>query len=115
MARPFVLPDLGEGLSEAEIVKVLVQEGDVIAEDAPLIEVETDKAQVEIPSPMSGRVEKIHVRPGQAVRVGEVLVTFADGAGGDGSARQAASAAQQPAAPRTPATVVPPTGPASQP
>src|SRR3990170_4231999 len=79
MARAFVLPDLGEGLTEAEIVTVHVREGDVIKEDAPLLEVETDKAQVEIPSPMSGRVEKIHVRPGQTVKVGEVLVTFADG------------------------------------
>jgi pyruvate dehydrogenase E2 component (dihydrolipoamide acetyltransferase) len=78
MARPFVLPDLGEGLTEAEIVKVLVREGDVIAEDAPLLEVETDKATVEIPSPVSGRVEKIHVEPHQTVKVGQVLVTFAD-------------------------------------
>ena len=78
MSRPFVLPDLGEGLTEAEIVRVLVREGDVIAEDAPLLEVETDKAQVEIPSPMSGRVEKVHVAAHQTVRVGEVLVTFAD-------------------------------------
>ena len=78
MPRPFVLPDLGEGLTEAEIVKVLVREGDVIQEDAPLLEVETDKATVEIPSPMSGRVERIHVAPSQRVHVGEVLVTFAD-------------------------------------
>src|SRR5207244_1359419 len=80
MARDFRLPDLGEGLTEAEIVKVLVREGEVIAEDAPLLEVETDKATVEIPSPMSGRVEKIHVEPNQTVQVGHVLVTFA-GAG----------------------------------
>src|SRR5712664_1892154 len=78
MPRDFTLPDLGEGLTEAEIVKVLVREGDVIAEDAPLLEVETDKATVEIPSPMSGRVEKIHVEPNQTVEVGQVLVTFAD-------------------------------------
>src|SRR3989442_13064560 len=78
MSRPFVLPDLGEGLTEAEIVKVLVREGEVIAEDAPLLEVETDKATVEIPSPMSGRVEKIHVEPNQTVKVGQVLVTSAD-------------------------------------
>ena len=63
--RDVRLPDLGEGLTEAEIVAVLVREGDVIAEDAPLLEVETDKAQVEIPSPIGGRVEKIHVAPGQ--------------------------------------------------
>jgi len=78
MARPFVLPDLGEGLSEAQVLRVLVVEGAVVAEDAPLLEVETDKATVEIPSPMSGRVVTIHVTPGQAVRVGDVLVTFDD-------------------------------------
>ena len=78
MPRPFALPDLGEGLTEAEIVKVLVNEGDVIAEDAPLLEVETDKATVEIPSPFGGRVASIHVQPGQTVKVGEVLVTFDD-------------------------------------
>ncbi len=82
MARQFVLPDLGEGLTEAEIVAVLVREGDVIQEDAPLLEVETDKAQVEIPSPMGGRVDKIHVEPGQTVKVGAVLVTFADAESG---------------------------------
>ena len=67
-------------MTEAEIVAVLVREGDVIREDAPLLEVETDKAQVEIPSPMGGRVEKVHVQPGQTVKVGAPLVTFADGA-----------------------------------
>src|SRR5262245_14648150 len=80
MPRPFALPDLGEGLTEAEIVKVLVREGDVISEDAPLLEVETDKATVEIPSPFSGRVAGIHVQPGQTVKVGHVLVTFDDSA-----------------------------------
>ncbi len=108
MARAFTLPDLGEGLTEAEIVKVLVREGDVIAEDTPLLEVETDKATVEIPSPMSGRVEKIHVEPNQTVKVGQVLVTFADAGATDGRARQAAPAAAAPArsgpVPATPAT-----------
>jgi len=88
-------------LTEAEIVAVLVREGDVITEDAPLLEVETDKAQVEIPSPMGGRVEKIHVAPGQTVKVGAVLVTFADA----GAPAQATA----PAAPRAaaPATLAP--------
>ena len=81
MARTFVLPDLGEGLVEAEIRNVLVREGDVVKEDAPLLEVETDKAQVEIPSPFAGRVEKIHVQPGQTVKVGQPLVSFGDGIG----------------------------------
>src|SRR5256885_16122499 len=78
MPRPFALPDLGEGLTEAEIVKVLVHEGEVIAEDAPLLEVETDKATVEIPSPFGGRVARVHVQSGQTVKVGEVLITFDD-------------------------------------
>jgi len=94
MSRAFVLPDLGEGLVEAEIRAVLVREGQVIQEDAPLLEVETDKAQVEIPSPYGGRVEKIHVEPGQTVKVGQVLVTFADGAP---AVRPGAAAAQTPA------------------
>src|SRR2546430_9419343 len=86
MARAFVLPDLGEGLTEAELVKVLVHEGDLVREDAPLLEVETDKATVEIPSPVTGRVTKIHVQPGQTVKVGAVLVTFEEQAGGRGGA-----------------------------
>ena len=96
MARVFVLPDLGEGLTEAEIVRVLVREGEVVGEDAPLIEVETDKAQVEIPSPMAGRVEAVHVRPGQTVKVGAPLVSFAAAAApatGEWSATAAGGAA----------------------
>jgi pyruvate dehydrogenase E2 component (dihydrolipoamide acetyltransferase) len=95
MPRQFALPDLGEGLTEAEIVAVLVREGDVVKEDAPLLEVETDKAQVEIPSPIGGRVEQIHVQPGQTVKVGAILVTFAE----DGApARVAGSVPTRPAA-----------------
>jgi pyruvate dehydrogenase E2 component (dihydrolipoyllysine-residue acetyltransferase) len=109
--RTFNLPDLGEGLTEAEIVAVLVHEGDVIREDAPLLEVETDKAQVEIPSPMGGRVEKIHVEPGQTVKVGAPLVTFADGAGEPATATApgrstAAAPTRAPAAP-SPAAAAP--------
>src|SRR5512145_1613042 len=98
MTRAFRLPDLGEGLTEAEIVKVLVREGDVVREDAPLLEVETDKAQVEIPSPLGGRVEKIHVEAGQTVKVGDVLVTFSEE--GSGAAPSVARGA-----PRTAASV----------
>src|SRR5438552_16394505 len=108
MPRPFALPDLGEGLTEAEIVKVLVGEGDVVAEDAPLLEVETDKATVEIPSPFAGRVARVHIQPGQTVKVGEVLVTFDDssvasagqGRGGGGGGRRGSAA--RPPRPRPP-------------
>src|SRR4030095_6542077 len=98
MPRPFALPDLGEGLTEAEIVKVLVREGDVISEDAPLLEVETDKATVEIPSPFSGRVAGIHVQPGQTVKVGHVLVTFDDASIASSSAGRGGGGAPTPRA-----------------
>ena len=108
MSRDFKLPDLGEGLTEAEIVKVLVREGEVIAEDAPLLEVETDKAQVEIPSPMAGRVERVHVQPGQTVKVGAVLVSFADAHGVAAAATPAPGrATAAPAAPAAARTAAP--------
>src|SRR5215470_20013956 len=113
MSRPFVLPDLGEGLVEAEIVRVLVKEGETIAEDAPLLEVETDKAQVEIPSPMAGRIEKVHVAPHQTVRVGEVLVTFADGAAPATSDRAASASTARSARPQTSPPPSPPPRPVS--
>ncbi len=78
MAREFRLPDLGEGVTEGQIVRVLVSEGDRITEDQPLLEVETDKASVEIPSPHTGVVTGVHVTEQQVVNVGDVMVTFAD-------------------------------------
>jgi pyruvate dehydrogenase E2 component (dihydrolipoamide acetyltransferase) len=80
MARDFRLPDLGEGTSEGEVLKVLVAEGDIVAEDQPLFEIETDKAAIEVPSPYAGRVLHIHVHEGDMVAVGAVLVTIAEGA-----------------------------------
>ena len=74
--KDFKLPDLGEGVHEGQIVRVMVKPGDTIAEDQPLMEVETDKAAVVIPSPFAGTVEKVHVRDGQMVHVGDVMVTF---------------------------------------
>ena len=99
MARTFVLPDLGEGLVEAEIRNVLVKEGDVVREDSPLLEVETDKAQVEIPSPFAGRVEKIHVQPGQTVKVGQPLVSFGDATGASTQTRPGPAVAARAPAP----------------
>ena len=79
MAYEFKLPDLGEGLTEGEVAKWLVAEGDEVAEDAPLVEIQTDKTTVEIPSPAAGIVSKILVGEGQVVPVGTVLVVI----GGD--------------------------------
>src|SRR4051794_41177570 len=74
MAYAFRLPDLGEGLTEGEVARWLVSEGDTIAEDDPLVEIQTDKTTVEIPSPASGLVAKIHVAEGEVVPVGTILV-----------------------------------------
>jgi pyruvate dehydrogenase E2 component (dihydrolipoamide acetyltransferase) len=77
----FKLPDLGEGLTEGEIARWLVDEGQEIAEDDPLVEIATDKTTVEIPSPAGGVVSKILVAEGEVVPVGTVLVVIgADGA-----------------------------------
>ena len=82
MAYEFKLPDLGEGLTEGEIARWLVEEGQDVAEDDPLVEIATDKTTVEIPSPASGTVSQILVAEGQVVPVGTVLVVI----GGDGAA-----------------------------
>ena len=76
MAYEFKLPDLGEGLTEGEIARWLVQEGQEIAEDDPLVEIATDKTTVEIPSPAAGVVTQILVGEGQVVPVGTVLVVI---------------------------------------
>jgi pyruvate dehydrogenase E2 component (dihydrolipoamide acetyltransferase) len=86
MAYEFKLPDLGEGLTEGEISRWLVQEGQQIAEDDPLVEIATDKTTVEIPSPAGGVVSKILVGEGEVVPVGTVLVVI----GGNGTAQPVA-------------------------
>jgi pyruvate dehydrogenase E2 component (dihydrolipoamide acetyltransferase) len=90
MAYEFKLPDLGEGLTEGEIARWLVDEGQEVAEDDPLVEIQTDKTTVEIPSPAAGKVARILVAEGEVVPVGTVLVVI----GEDGAA---------PAAPPEPA------------
>ena len=76
MSFEFKLPDIGEGIHEGEIVKWFVKDGDEIAEDDVLCEVQNDKAVVEIPSPVSGTVEKVHVEEGTVAVVGDVIVSI---------------------------------------
>jgi pyruvate dehydrogenase E2 component (dihydrolipoamide acetyltransferase) len=92
MARAFTLPDLGEGIHEAEIQEVLVKEGARVEEGDAILVVETDKAMVEVPLPYAGIIAKIHVAAGAVVQVGDVLITF-DGteAAAGAPAREAAS------------------------
>src|SRR5213593_1942152 len=79
MAYEFKLPDLGEGLTEGEVARWLVSEGQEVAEDDPLVEIQTDKTTVEIPSPAAGKVAQILVAEGDVVPVGTVLVVIGDG------------------------------------
>lgn len=88
----FILPDLGEGVHEGVIVNVLVKEGEMIEAYKPMLEVETDKAAVEIPSPKSGRVTKVNVKAGQTVKVGQVMLAIDESAAAGATAGAAASA-----------------------
>jgi 2-oxoisovalerate dehydrogenase E2 component (dihydrolipoyl transacylase) len=100
----FVLPDLGEGLAEAELVAWHVAEGDHVVADQPLVSVETEKAVVEVPSPQSGHIARLYVQPGERVKVGAPLVEFAEGPKADagtvvGELTPAPAAAPVPAPP----------------
>jgi 2-oxoisovalerate dehydrogenase E2 component (dihydrolipoyl transacylase) len=81
--RQFMLPDLGEGLEEAEIVAWFVNEGGHVVANQPLVSVETDKAVVEVPSPWSGTIGRLFGEKGDLIKVGAPLVEFAEGGSAD--------------------------------
>src|SRR5437879_13274608 len=98
-AREFRLPDVGEGLTEAEIVRWLVAPGDTVAINDPIVEIETSKSVVELPSPFSGEVATLLVGPGELVAVGAPIVRFQDpdvaaGPGGDPPNRSVAQGSE---------------------
>ena len=103
----FKLPDLGEGTVSAEIVAWHVQPGEVVTEDQPLVEMSTDKAVVEVPSPVSGRVLTISGKPGDVVAVGAALATFETDTGAVTSSKPVASTAMPARAAVAPASVAP--------
>ena len=72
----FKFPDLGEGITEGEIVKWMVKPGDKVEKDQPILEVETDKAVAEIPCPQAGTIEKLHYKAGDKIKVGDVLFSM---------------------------------------
>jgi pyruvate dehydrogenase E2 component (dihydrolipoamide acetyltransferase) len=78
MAKQFRFPDVGEGITEGEVVRWLVKEGDEVKADQTLAEIETDKAVVEMPSPYAGTVLKLHFKEKDLVKVGQVLVTIGE-------------------------------------
>jgi pyruvate dehydrogenase E2 component (dihydrolipoamide acetyltransferase) len=106
VAYEFKLPDLGEGLTEGEISRWLVSEGQEISEDDPLVEVQTDKTTVEIPSPAGGTVTRILVEEGKVVPVGTVLVVIGGEPDGDQPRAEMDSAPQRPTRDRVRATPV---------
>jgi pyruvate dehydrogenase E2 component (dihydrolipoamide acetyltransferase) len=103
VAYEFKLPDLGEGLTEGEVARWLVQEGQEIAEDDPLVEIQTDKATVEIPSPYAGTVLRVLVAEGEIAPVGTVLVVIGEPgeAGPDGDPPKSARVGTSPVAARS--------------
>lgn len=86
----FILPDLGEGVHEAELIKWRVNVGDTVAEHDILAEMETDKALVEVPSPRAGTIAALHGKEGEILKVGNVLVTY-EGGGAAAAAKPAQS------------------------
>lgn len=102
----FKLPELGENIEEADVLKVLVSEGDTIEAGAPLIEIETEKATLEVPAETGGTVSKIHVHEGETIKVGQLIATIDSGA-----APVATKAAPQPAAEPAPAAEPPSSAP----
>ena len=92
MSTEFRLPELGENVAKGDLVKVLVSVGDIISKDQAVIELETEKATLEVPSSVGGKVESILVKPGAQVKVGQVILTVSDGAQG------AATPAEEPKA-----------------
>ncbi|GER23827.1 dihydrolipoamide acetyltransferase component of pyruvate dehydrogenase complex [Zafaria cholistanensis] len=86
--KTFMLPDLGEGLTEAELVAWLVKVGDPVAVDQPIAEVETAKSMVEVPSPYAGVVHQLHGAAGETIDVGKPLISVAEGPGSEGTGNE---------------------------
>jgi pyruvate dehydrogenase E2 component (dihydrolipoamide acetyltransferase) len=99
----FKLPDIGEGVHEGEITKWLVKPGDTVKADQPMVEVMTDKATVEIPSPVTGTVDSLGAKEGETVKVGSTLLTIKEG-GGAAKPAPKAEAKAQPAIQKTEAS-----------
>ncbi|MCL6481624.1 MAG: 2-oxo acid dehydrogenase subunit E2 [Firmicutes bacterium] len=101
MAIEFHLPELGENIDSGDLIRILVAEGDRIEKDQAVLELETDKATIEVPSPVSGTVKQIHVREGTKIKVGQLIFTVEDGVGAP-SAETPASAESGSAVPEPP-------------
>src|SRR5262245_14863826 len=93
----FILPDLGEGVHEAELIRWRVKPGEKVAEHQTLAEMETDKALVEVPSPWAGVIKEVKGKEGDIIKVGSILVTYDIGAGKTTETKSQAAAKVAPA------------------
>ena len=85
----FKVPELGENVAGGDVMRVMVNVGDTIARDQPVLELETDKATIEVPSTVAGTVKEVRVKKGDKIKVGAVVLTVDDGAaGGDGASER---------------------------
>src|SRR5262252_6724586 len=98
MATEFKLPELGENIETGDLVRLMIQPGADITEGQPVMELETDKAVIEVPSSITGKVGEIRVKEGDTLRVGQVIFTVENGAGAKASG-QIASPKTEAAAP----------------
>ncbi len=101
MRMEFKLPDIGEGVAEGEILKWMVKEGDKVKEDQPLVEVMTDKVNVQLPSPRAGTVVRVLVKEGEVAKVGQTIMIIDDGGTPQTPAPQAAPAPKPQPQPQT--------------
>lgn len=98
VATDFTVPELGENVTTGDVVRVLVKPGDAIKKDQPVLELETDKATIEVPSSVSGTVAEVAVKQGEKVSVGQLILRVEEGADGAGAAKAEKPQVQQAAA-----------------
>jgi len=116
MATDFTLPELGENIAAGDVLRVLVKAGDVLAKDQPVLELETDKATIEVPSSVAGQVKEIKVKAGDKVKVGQTILSVESGDGAAASAAPPPVAAKPPEpVPVAAAAPPPPPSPAAAP
>lgn len=104
MAVEFKLPELGENVEQGDVVRVLVSAGDLVRKDQPVLELETDKATIEVPSPLEGTVSEVRVQAGAKVKVGQTVLLFEQGAGRPVERLASADKGREPAAAEPAAT-----------
>lgn len=109
------LPELGDGIESGDVLEVLVREGDVIAKDQGIVELETDKATVEVPSTHAGTVRKVHVSSGDTINIGATMISIEVEAAAASAPKSAASASPPAEAPVAAPPAEPPTPPAVEP